>query len=72
MNQKWVKGCNADADTKKNRTGIAWPKAGIWKLSGIRRGSERGRCPISLGQEDAKYIQPNVMKRKVEIIIYMQ
>jgi hypothetical protein len=34
---------------------IKW-KAGIWKLRGIRRGFERGRFPLCLGEEDAKYI----------------
>jgi hypothetical protein len=33
-----------------------WWKAGIWKLRGIRRGFERGRSPLCLGKEDAKYI----------------
>jgi hypothetical protein len=31
-------------------------KAGIWKLRGIRRGFERGRCPLCFGEEDAKHI----------------
>jgi hypothetical protein len=36
--------------------GIIWLKAGIWKLRGIRRGFERGRCPLCLEKEDAKHI----------------
>jgi hypothetical protein len=36
--------------------GIIWWKAGIWKLRGIRKGFERGRCPLCLGEEDAKHI----------------
>jgi hypothetical protein len=36
--------------------GIIWLKAGIWKLSGISRCFERGRCPLCLGEEDAKQI----------------
>jgi hypothetical protein len=36
--------------------GIIWWKAGIWKLRGIRRGFEGGRCPLCLGEEDAKHI----------------
>jgi hypothetical protein len=36
--------------------GIIRLKAGIWKLRGIGRGFERGRCPLCLGEEDAKHI----------------
>jgi hypothetical protein len=35
---------------------IIWLKVGIWKLRGIRKGFERGRCPLCLGEEDAKRI----------------
>jgi hypothetical protein len=31
-------------------------KAGIWKLKWIRRGLEKGRCPLCGGEEDAKHI----------------
>jgi hypothetical protein len=34
---------------------IAWLKAGSGK-GGIRRGFERGRCPVCLGEEEAKHI----------------
>jgi hypothetical protein len=36
--------------------GIIWLKAEIWKLRGIRRGFERGRCPLCLGEKDTKQI----------------
>jgi hypothetical protein len=45
-----------DKCTRKERMGIIWWKAGIWKLRGIMRGFERGRCPLCLGEEDAKRI----------------
>jgi hypothetical protein len=35
---------------------IIWWKAGIWKPKGNMRGFERGRCPLCLGEEDAKHI----------------
>jgi hypothetical protein len=38
-----------DKCTRKERMGIIWLKAGIWKLRGIRRGFKRGRCPLCLG-----------------------
>jgi hypothetical protein len=31
-------------------------KAGIWKLKGIRRGLEKGRCPLCWGEKDVKHI----------------
>jgi hypothetical protein len=36
--------------------GIAWFRAGIWKLRGIRKGLEIGRCPLCNGEEDAVHI----------------
>jgi hypothetical protein len=36
--------------------GIIWLKAGLWKLRGLRRAFERVRCPLCLGEEDAKHI----------------
>jgi hypothetical protein len=47
--------------------GIAWFRAGIWKLRGIRKGLEVGRrgirkglevgrCPLCNGEEDAIHI----------------
>jgi hypothetical protein len=37
--------------------GIIWWKAGIWKLRGIRKVFERGRCPLCSGEEDANHIR---------------
>jgi hypothetical protein len=31
-------------------------KAGIWKLRGLKRGIDKGSCPLYLGKEDAKHI----------------
>jgi hypothetical protein len=36
--------------------GIAWFRAGIWKLRGMRKGLETGRCPLCNGEEDAIHI----------------
>ena len=30
--------------------------AGIWELKGVRRNADKGRCPLCLGEEDAKHI----------------
>jgi hypothetical protein len=36
--------------------GTAWFRAGIWKLRGMRKGLEIGRCPLCNGEEDAIHI----------------
>jgi hypothetical protein len=56
MKHKWGKECYIEKCTRKERMGIIRWKAGIWKLRGIRRGFERARCPLCLGEEDAKHI----------------
>jgi hypothetical protein len=35
--------------------GIIWLKEGISNLTGIRRGSERGKCPLCMAEEGAKH-----------------
>jgi hypothetical protein len=45
--------------TRNERIGVIWLKAGIWKLKGIRRGLEKGRCPLCWGEEDEKHILVN-------------
>jgi hypothetical protein len=39
-------------------------KAGVWKLRGIRRGWEKGTCPLCRGNEDVKYILLICSERK--------
>jgi hypothetical protein len=41
-----------DECTRKERMWILWLQAGIWKL----RGSDRGRCLLCVGEEDAEHI----------------
>jgi hypothetical protein len=53
---EWGKESYIEKCTRKERMGIIWLKAGIWKLRGIGRGFERGRWPQCLGEEDAKHI----------------
>jgi hypothetical protein len=36
--------------------GIAWFRAGIWKVRGVRKGLEIGRCLLYNGEEDAMRI----------------
>jgi hypothetical protein len=42
--------------SRNDTMGIAWFRAGIWKLRAIRKGLEIGRCPLCNGEEDAIHI----------------
>jgi hypothetical protein len=42
--------------SRKERNGLAWMKAGVWKLRGIGRGWVKGTCPQGRANENAKYI----------------
>jgi hypothetical protein len=50
MKYEWGKESHIDKCTRKETMGITWLKAGIWKLRGVRRGFERGRCPYVQGR----------------------
>jgi hypothetical protein len=52
----WGKESYIDKCTRKEGMGIIWLKAGIWKLRGIRRGFEKGRCPLCWEEKNAKHI----------------
>jgi hypothetical protein len=41
--------------SRKEWSGIVWLLAGIWQLTGIRWNTDRGRCPLYSGEEDAKH-----------------
>jgi hypothetical protein len=56
MKHEWGNECYVEKCTRKERMGIIWWKAEIWKLRGIRKGFERGRCPLCLREEDARQI----------------
>jgi hypothetical protein len=56
MTDEWGEKSYIDECTRKERMRIIRLKAGTWKLRGIRRGFDRGSCPLCLGQEDAKHI----------------
>jgi hypothetical protein len=42
--------------TRNERSGLAWFKTGIWKLRGMRKGFQKGRCSLSSEDEDAIHI----------------
>lgn len=41
-------------------------KAGIWKVKGIRRGIDKGNCPLCLGNKGAKRIPLSCRREKGE------
>jgi hypothetical protein len=64
--------------SRNDRMGIARFRAGIWKLRGIRKGSQTGRYPRCNGEEDAihillkcpetKRLREHLLSRKWQII----
>jgi hypothetical protein len=64
MKHWWGREIYIDECTRKERMGIIWLKAGFWKLRGIRRGTERGRYPLCLGEQDAKHILLKCLEMK--------
>jgi hypothetical protein len=56
MKQKWVGEEYIEFCSRNERNGLAWMKAGVWKLRGIRRGLKKGTCPLCRGNEDAKHV----------------
>jgi hypothetical protein len=56
MKQKWGKESYSDECTRKERMGIIWLKAGIWKLRGIGRGGSERRFPCLPWEEDANHV----------------
>jgi hypothetical protein len=64
--QEWCKESYIDERTGKERMGTLWLKAGIWKLRGIRRGYDRGRCPIYLGRGMLNF--PGIKKCREELV----
>jgi hypothetical protein len=56
LKYEWGKEWYIDKCTRKEGTGIIRWKAGIWKLKGIRRGLEKGRCPPYVGERRMRNI----------------
>jgi hypothetical protein len=53
MKQEWAREEYVVCCTRNERSALAWFKTGIWKLRGMRKGSEKGRCPLCSKDEDA-------------------
>jgi hypothetical protein len=53
MKQEWAREEHTVCCTRNERSGLAWFRTGIWKLRGMRKGFEKGRCPLCSKDEDA-------------------
>jgi hypothetical protein len=56
MKQEWAREEYIVCCTRDERSGLAWFKTSIWKLRGMRKGFEKGRCPLCSEDEDAIHI----------------
>jgi hypothetical protein len=56
MKHRWGGDEYIELCSTNERNGLAWMKAEVWKLRGIRRGLKKGTCPLCRGNEDIKHI----------------
>jgi hypothetical protein len=56
MKQEWAREDYIVCCTRNERSGLAWFTTGIWKLRGMRKGFEKGRCPLCSEDDDAIHI----------------
>ena len=50
MEFTWGERLRVECCLRKEISGIAWSVAGVWKLKGIRKNIDKGRCPSCLGE----------------------
>jgi hypothetical protein len=56
MKQEWAREEYIVCCTRNERSRLAWFRTGVWKLGGMRKGFEKGRCPLCSADEDAVHI----------------
>jgi hypothetical protein len=56
MKQEWAREEYIGCCTRNERSGLAWFRTGIWKLRGMRKGFEKGRCLLCSEDEDPIHI----------------
>jgi hypothetical protein len=64
MKQEWAGEQYISCCTRIERSGLAWFKTGIWKLSGMKKGFENGRCPLCSKEEDPIHILLKCLKTR--------
>jgi hypothetical protein len=56
MKQEWAREKYISCCSRTKRSSLAWFKTGIWKLGGMRKGSEKGKCPLCTEEEDPIHV----------------
>jgi hypothetical protein len=56
MKYEWARDEYIVCCTRNERSGLAGFRSGIWKLRGMRKGFEKGRCPLCSEEKDAIHI----------------
>jgi hypothetical protein len=56
MKLEWARKEYTVCCTRNERSGLAWFKTGIWKLRWMRKGLEKGRCPLCSEGDDTVHI----------------
>jgi hypothetical protein len=56
MKQEWAREQYISCCSKTEGSGLAWFKTGICKLRGMRKGFEKGICPLCSEEEDPLHI----------------
>ena len=56
VKKSWEKQAYIDRLDRKDKTGWAWFRLGLWKSRGVRKNYERGKCPLCNEEEDEYHI----------------
>jgi len=46
MNFSWGKRMYTEWCSRKERSGTVWLVAGVWQLAGVRRNTDKAKCPL--------------------------
>ena len=55
INFNWGKRLYTECWTRKEGSETVWLIDGVWKLKGIKKKADTGRCPLFLHEGDVKY-----------------
>jgi hypothetical protein len=56
LKYKWSREEYSEFCSSNKISGLVWKKAEVWKLRGIKRGSEEGTFPLCVGNKHVKHI----------------
>jgi hypothetical protein len=67
MKLQWAREEYTVCCTKNVRSGLASFRTGTWKLKGMRKGFEKGRCPLCHQEDDVIHTYTIKMFRNEEV-----